>query len=210
MGRLDAVGLIVRHRNEIARLQSFGDATQGGLADVQAAQHLRTYTGPLVKSGTSKTRPASGEKPSSKYCRRRPISLTSATCRRRVPESADLAFTLFNSARLLSYLPTIPHMHPSSFACPVLDAHRMTEIAPCQRLQVNDGEGMVAAAVLGLDICQVPDKMVGEELAGGTLVELLPGHRPPAMPISIVMPSVRLQPPRVRALLNALAQLERR
>jgi LysR family transcriptional regulator, regulator for bpeEF and oprC len=91
-----------------------------------------------------------------------------------------------------------------------MDAHRMTEIAPCQRLQVNDGEGMVAAAVLGLDICQVPDKMVGEELAGGTLVELLPGHRPPAMPISIVMPSVRLQPPRVRALLNALAQLERR
>lgn len=77
-------------------------------------------------------------------------------------------------------------------------------------VQVNDGEGIVAAAVLGLGIGQVPDHMVSDELASGALVELLPKQRPPAMPISVVMPSSRLQPPRVRALLEALEPLRER
>lgn len=75
---------------------------------------------------------------------------------------------------------------------------------PPARVQVDDGEGMVAAAVAGLGLTQVPDNMVSEELASGALVELLPRSRPPATPISVVMPSGRLQPPRVRALIEAL------
>lgn len=86
---------------------------------------------------------------------------------------------------------------------------RTVEMHPSHRTQVNDGEGLVAAAVLGLGIAQLPDNMVADELAAGTLVELLPQHRPPAMPISVVMPSSRLQPPRVRALLDALETLRR-
>jgi DNA-binding transcriptional LysR family regulator len=46
--------------------------------------------------------------------------------------------------------------------------------------------------------------MVQGELQSGSLVEVLPEHRPPAMPISVVMPSARLQPPRVRALVALL------
>ncbi|MFC4707678.1 LysR substrate-binding domain-containing protein [Paraburkholderia caffeinitolerans] len=72
---------------------------------------------------------------------------------------------------------------------------------------MNDGEGMVAAVVAGLGITQVPDNMVVGELRSGALVELLPRCRPPAMPISIVMPSARLQPPRVRALVAMLETL---
>lgn len=87
---------------------------------------------------------------------------------------------------------------------------RTVEMHPPHRIQVNDGEGIVAAAVLGLGLGQVPDNMVAEELARGTLVELLPTHRPAAMPISVVMPSSRLQPPRVRALLDALEPLRKR
>ena len=81
---------------------------------------------------------------------------------------------------------------------------------PKQRIQVNDGEGIVAATLLGLGIGQVPDNMVVDELAQGRLVELLRPHRPPSMPISVVMPSSRLQPPRVRALLEALEPLRHR
>lgn len=87
---------------------------------------------------------------------------------------------------------------------------RTLELHPPQRMQVNDGDGIVAAALLGLGIGQVPDNIAAEALAGGALVELLPQHRPPAMPISVVMPSSRLQPPRVRALLEALEPLRQR
>lgn len=87
---------------------------------------------------------------------------------------------------------------------------RALELHPTARTQVNDGEGIVAAARMGLGIGQVPDNIVSEELQRGQLVEVLPGHRPPAMPISVVMPSQRLQPPRVRALLDALDGLRQR
>lgn len=87
---------------------------------------------------------------------------------------------------------------------------RVIQMHPTHRTQVNDGEGMVAAALLGLGIAQVPDNMVTDELASGALVELLQAYRPPPMPISVVMPSSRLQPPRVRALLDALEPLRQR
>lgn len=82
---------------------------------------------------------------------------------------------------------------------------RDVELQPSHRTLVNDGEAIVAAAVQGVGIAQVPDNMVVDELARGTLVEILPDRRPPAMPISVVMPSARMQPPRVRALLDAFA-----
>lgn len=81
------------------------------------------------------------------------------------------------------------------------------ELTPRARVRVNDGEGMVAAALAGLGITQVPDNMVLDELRSGALVEVLPQCRPPAMPISVVMPSARLQPPRVRALVALLETL---
>ena len=83
----------------------------------------------------------------------------------------------------------------------------LLELLPRGQVQVNDGEGMVAAAVAGLGVTQVPDNMVTGELQSGALVELFPECRPPAMPVSIVMPSTRLQPPRVRALVALLETL---
>ncbi len=80
---------------------------------------------------------------------------------------------------------------------------------PQARVQVNDGEGLVAAVLQGLGVAQVPDYMVEDELRDGRLVELLPGCRPVAMPISAVYPSGRLVPPRVRAVLALLKTLKR-
>ncbi|WP_395702205.1 LysR family transcriptional regulator [Aquabacterium sp.] len=80
---------------------------------------------------------------------------------------------------------------------------------PQARVQVNDGEGLIAAVLQGLGVAQVPDYMVEDELRDGRLVELLPGCRPAAMPISAVYPSGRLVPPRVRALLALLKTLKR-
>lgn len=72
---------------------------------------------------------------------------------------------------------------------------------------LNDGEGLVEAARLGLGLCQVPDYMAAAALARGELVELLPHCKPAALPISAVHPGGRLLPARVRVALQALASL---
>ena len=84
---------------------------------------------------------------------------------------------------------------------------RNVELHLEHRTQVNDGDGMVAAAVLGLGVMQIPDYMVAGEIARGALVEVLQAHRPAPMPVSAVVPSLRLMPPRVRLVLDALQGL---
>jgi len=75
---------------------------------------------------------------------------------------------------------------------------------PPSRLRVDEGDAIVRAAVLGMGIGQVPHYMVTDRLARGELVELLPTMRPPPMPIAAVMPSARMVPSRVRALLELI------
>lgn len=75
---------------------------------------------------------------------------------------------------------------------------------PPSRVHVDGGDAIVHAVVLGMGIGQVPHYMVTELLARGELVELLPTMRPPAMPIAAVMPSARMVPSRVRALLELI------
>jgi DNA-binding transcriptional LysR family regulator len=87
------------------------------------------------------------------------------------------------------------------------EGRRALELHPAHRVQVNDGDGMVAAAVQGLGLIQIPDYMVADELARGALVEVMPALRPAPMPISALVPSLRLMPPRVRLVLDALQGL---
>ncbi|OUM03358.1 LysR family transcriptional regulator [Variovorax sp. JS1663] len=97
-------------------------------------------------------------------------------------------------------MPTSGRDRPWQF---IQRGHAIT-LHPTSHMRLNDGEGMVQAALLGQGIAQLPDYMVTDELADGRLVELLPSLRPAAMPISAVYPSQRLLPPRVRVVLDAL------
>ena len=81
---------------------------------------------------------------------------------------------------------------------------RNLSVMPSSRVYVDGGDAIVRAAVLGMGIGQVPHYMVSESIARGELVELLPTMRPPAMPIAAVIPSARMVPSRVRALLELL------
>jgi DNA-binding transcriptional LysR family regulator len=89
-------------------------------------------------------------------------------------------------------------------------ARRDVEVHPDRPTLVNDGDGLVAAACLGLGLTQVPDYMAADALAAGALVEVLADARPKRMPISVVCPSSRLLPPRVRVALDALEALRAR
>jgi LysR family transcriptional regulator, regulator for bpeEF and oprC len=83
----------------------------------------------------------------------------------------------------------------------------VVEFHPASRVRVNDGEGMVAAALCGLGICQVPELMVTDALADGRLTELLPGLRPEPAPISLVWVAGRVLPARLRVAIDALAAM---
>ena len=87
---------------------------------------------------------------------------------------------------------------------------RVVELHPPQSAQVSDTETLGAAARLGLGLVQLPDYIVQDELARGELVPVLPSLQPAPMPISAVVPSGRLVPPRVRVLLETLDSLRDR
>ena len=87
---------------------------------------------------------------------------------------------------------------------------RPVEMFPVHTIQLSDTEALGTAAKLGMGLCQLPDYIVQDDLARGELVELLPAFEPPPMPISAVVPSGRLVPPRVRVALAALETLRER
>jgi LysR family transcriptional regulator, regulator for bpeEF and oprC len=84
------------------------------------------------------------------------------------------------------------------------------ELNPQYQVRVNETESLIEALKLGMGICQVPDLVIADELARGELVEVLPSCRPEPIPISLVYPSGRLQPARVRLAIEALEALRQR
>jgi len=79
-------------------------------------------------------------------------------------------------------------------------------LLPESAMRLGDGEAIVQAAVAGLGLVQAPQYMAQTEVKRGRLVEILQKYRPPPLPISLVYPSHRHIPLRVRALAEALAK----
>lgn len=98
-------------------------------------------------------------------------------------------------------LPTSGRIRPWEF----VHNGRVATHMPETRIVVNDGEAIVAAAVAGAGIAQVPGYMAEDAIASGALAEVMKAHRPPALPISLVYAGGRLVPPRLRVLVDALA-----
>jgi len=80
------------------------------------------------------------------------------------------------------------------------------------RVAVGNADAYQACCEQGLGLVQVPRYRVRRLLAARTLVEVLPKHPPPPMPISILYPHHRQLSPRVRAFVDwvveRLASLE--
>lgn len=72
---------------------------------------------------------------------------------------------------------------------------------------VNSTDAYRAACLAGLGIIQVPRTGVRDQLADGSLVEVLPDWPCAAMPVSLVHGHGRAVPKRVRAVMTWLAQL---
>jgi DNA-binding transcriptional LysR family regulator len=74
------------------------------------------------------------------------------------------------------------------------------------RILVNDLFSVRKLALDGRGIAPLPDYMVEGDLADGLLVQVLPDARLPRLPVTAVYPERRLQPRRVRALLDFLVE----
>lgn len=70
---------------------------------------------------------------------------------------------------------------------------------------VGDGEGHVMTVLAGCGIAQLPTWLIKQQLADGTLVEVLPHLASEGLAINLVWPKSREALPKVRALLDALA-----
>lgn len=75
------------------------------------------------------------------------------------------------------------------------------------RVSVSGADSYTAAGLAGLGLFQVPRYRIAAELAGGQLVELLPGLPPPPLPVSVLYPHNRQLSARVRAFVEWMREL---
>lgn len=74
-------------------------------------------------------------------------------------------------------------------------------------VSINSGEAYVAACEAGFGIVQVPHYHVARQLAEGSLCEVLPNWRPPALPLNVLYPPSRQLSARVRVFIDWLEEL---
>jgi LysR family transcriptional regulator, regulator for bpeEF and oprC len=100
-------------------------------------------------------------------------------------------------------MPTDGRDRPFRFS----DGGHQIELRPDAPIRIDHGEGLVHAAKLGAGLTQVPKFLLRSAIADGALVEVLSDHRPTPLAVSVILPGSRIRPPRVRALLDALANV---
>jgi DNA-binding transcriptional LysR family regulator len=74
-------------------------------------------------------------------------------------------------------------------------------------LTVNNAESYRGACLAGLGIVQLPEPAARPYIEAGQLVDILPGHRPLPMPVSIVYANRRHLPVRVRVFMDWIEKI---
>ncbi|MEM9191403.1 MAG: LysR family transcriptional regulator [Myxococcota bacterium] len=72
------------------------------------------------------------------------------------------------------------------------------------RISANHSEASLVMAKAGLGVCLLASWLVDEDIASGSLVQLLADYEPPGARIQAITPPGRHVPPRVRALIEHL------
>jgi len=84
---------------------------------------------------------------------------------------------------------------------------RTLQVPMKSMVTVNNSAAYEAACRAGLGIAQVPASTAARGLRDGVLVDLLPAHRPPPLPLNLLYPHRRHLPRRVAAFADWIAQL---
>ena len=83
-------------------------------------------------------------------------------------------------------------------------------VEPEARYSVNDGDGLVAAAVFGLGLVHLPHHIAESEIEAGKLEEVLGRFRLTPLPVSLQYAANRHVPRRLSLLRNALLEMKRK
>ncbi len=74
-------------------------------------------------------------------------------------------------------------------------------------IEINDAAAAIGTAEAGHGITVALSYMVGDQIRDGTLVSVLDGFVPPALPVHLVYPHARLVAPRIRAFIDHAAPM---
>ena len=113
---------------------------------------------------------------------------------------ADLA-----SHRVVHYMPSLNAQGAGWDYVDADGSHR--SLAMRAHVTVNGTDAYQAAALAGLGLIQAPALGTEPLIAAGRLVDVLPGFRAPAMPVSLMLPHRRQLAPRVQAVMAWLTQV---
>lgn len=80
-------------------------------------------------------------------------------------------------------------------------------LAPSANLRTNDAESVHAAALAGLGLAQGPSWMFADEIAAGTLIEVLADYKPRLFPIHAVSSESRRMTGAVKVFVDFVAEL---
>lgn len=112
---------------------------------------------------------------------------------------ADLA-----GHRLVHYVNTLG---AKSSGFEYLQDGREHQLAMAGAVTVNNADAYQAACLAGLGLIQVPALVMGELLASGRLVEVMPDYPAPPMPLNLVYANRRHLSTRVRVVMDWLAEI---
>jgi DNA-binding transcriptional LysR family regulator len=85
------------------------------------------------------------------------------------------------------------------------EGKRVRRVSLEPRLEINDAVSAIASAEKGDGVTICLSYMVADRIASGALVEVLPEHAPPPVPVQLVYPESRLVAPKVRAFIDFAA-----
>ncbi len=83
----------------------------------------------------------------------------------------------------------------------------ISEIAPEATLIVNDGRAVVDAAISGLGIAQIFERVAASHVASGELVHVLPQADARGPAVHALIPAGRSMAPKTRVVLEHLVKL---
>jgi DNA-binding transcriptional LysR family regulator len=87
----------------------------------------------------------------------------------------------------------------------VLDGGRVREISPTPVVVLSDGQAFIEAAINGLGIAQILDRVAQPHVEAGKLEHVLPTVDVPGPPVHALIPLGHRMAARTRAVLNHLA-----
>jgi DNA-binding transcriptional LysR family regulator len=111
---------------------------------------------------------------------------------------ADLA-----GHQLVHYASTLG-AKPDGFVYLAPDGHTTLQLPMPGAITVNNADAYTAACLAGLGIIQVPAEGAREHIRSGRLVELLPAHAAPSMPLTLLYANRRNLSQRVRVVMDWL------